>query len=106
MAPNHGPDEGIGESVTSSWELLVAYTKQETLGPLKGIGRRIGLGMLGALVAGIGVVELIIALLRGLQNVETLDGAWSWVPYLITLVVVLLATAICLKIIDGRRAEA
>jgi hypothetical protein len=99
-------DDGLGESVNSSWELLVAYTKQETVEPLKGIGKRIGLGMLGALVAGIGVIELILALLRVLQDVEAFDGSLTWIPYLITLVVVVLATAIVFKIIDGRRANA
>ena len=106
MSSTNRPDDGIGSSVSSSWELVVAYAKQETVGPLKGIGSRIGLGMLGTLVAGIGVIELVLALLRGLQNVEQLQGAWSWVPYLITLVVVVFATAVVLKIIDGRRAQA
>ena len=39
--------------------------------------------------AGLGVVELTVALLRLLQN-ETgspLTGNWSWVPYLVTLLV-------------------
>ena len=108
MAPTPPHDDGIGESVSSSWELLVAYTKQETLGPLKGIGKRIGLGMLGALVAGIGVIELILAMLRALQTTTgtTFTGSWSWAPYVITLLVVAAAAAIVLKIIDGRRAEA
>jgi pilus assembly protein TadC len=113
MAPSDRPasragthDDGLPESVSSSWELLIAYTKQETVEPLKGIGKRIGLGMLGALVAGIGVIELILALLRGLQGVESFTGSLSWIPYVITFVVVVLATAIVFKIIDGRRATA
>jgi hypothetical protein len=98
-------DEGIGESVNGSWELLVAYTKQETVEPLKGVGKRIGFGMLGALVAGIGVIELVLALLRALQGVESFTGSLTWIPYLITLVVVVAATAVVFKVIEGRRAD-
>ena len=100
------PDDGLPESVGSSWELLVAYTKQETVEPLKGLGQRIGLGMLGARVAGIGVISLVLALLRALQGVESFSGSLTWIPDVITLVVVVLATAIVFKIIDGRRAPA
>jgi hypothetical protein len=98
----------VPDSVNSTWVVLVAYVKQETLGPLRGIGKRVGLGMVGALVAGIGAIELVLALLRALQEEtgSTFTGSWSWAPYLITLVVVVLATAICLKIIDGRRDAA
>lgn len=97
------PDESLSGSASTTWELLVAYAKQETVEPLRGLGRRVGMGMLGALVAGIGVIELVLALLRGLQNVESFTGSLSWIPYLITLVVVAAATAAALAIIDGRR---
>ena len=109
MAPTPRPrdgHDGLSDSMNSSWELLVAYTKQETVEPLKGIGKRIGLGMLGALVAGIGVIELVLALLRGLQGVESFTGSLTWIPYVITLLVVVLATAVVLRVIDGRRARA
>ncbi|MCB1015811.1 MAG: hypothetical protein KDB10_11930 [Acidimicrobiales bacterium] len=70
-------------------DLLVAYAKQETVDPLKGLGRFVGFGAAAMLLIGIGAIELTVALLRLLQN-ETgspLTGNWSWVPYLVTLLV-------------------
>jgi hypothetical protein len=64
-------------------ELVVAYTKQETIDPLKGLARYAGFGIGGAVLIGVGVLFLGIGLLRLLQE-ETgtaLTGNWSWVPY-------------------------
>jgi hypothetical protein len=69
-------------------ELIVAYAKQETLEPLKGLGRYVAFGVLGALLLGTGVMFLAIGALRALQE-ETgphLTGNWSWLPYLIVVV--------------------
>ncbi|HYL50373.1 MAG TPA: phage holin family protein [Acidimicrobiia bacterium] len=65
--------------------LVVEYAKQETLEPLKGLGRYVAWGVAGALLLGTGVVFLAIGALRALQD-ETyphLTGNWSWVPYAI-----------------------
>lgn len=70
-------------------DLLVGYAKQETVDPIKGLGRFVGYGVGAMLLIGIGSIELTVALLRLLQT-ETgspLTGNWSWVPYLITLLV-------------------
>ena len=69
-------------------ELVVAYTKQETIDPLKGLARYAGLGIGGSILLGTGVLFLGIGLLRVLQD-ETgtaLTGNWSWVPYAVTIV--------------------
>ena len=68
-------------------ELVVAYTKQETIDPLKGLARYAGLGIAGSILLGMGVLFLGIGLLRVLQE-ETgtaFTGNWSWVPYAITI---------------------
>lgn len=69
------------------WDLVRAYAKQETVGPLKGIGRFIAFGLAGSLSLGIGLVLLAIGGLRALQTEtgDTFDGNWSWAPYLIVL---------------------
>jgi hypothetical protein len=70
------------------YDLVKAYAKQETLDPLKGAGRWLGLGLAGSVLLIIGSLELILALLRALQT-ETgsaLTGNLSWLPYLITVV--------------------
>jgi len=99
---------GIAESVTDTWTVLVAYVRQETVEPLRGIFRRVGLGMLGAVIAGVGAIELVLALLRLLQEEtgDAFDGNWSWVPYVITLVVVGIVTAAILWYLDHRRSQA
>lgn len=64
--------------------LTKAYVKQETLGPLKGAGRWIGFAVAGAFAVGIGIVLVLLAILRLLQNY--MHGSMSWAPYGITLV--------------------
>ena len=65
--------------------LVVEYAKQETLEPLKGLGRYVAWGVAGALLLGTGVVFLAIGALRALQDETSphLTGNWSWVPYAI-----------------------
>lgn len=78
------------------FELVKAYAKQETVEPLRGVGRWLGFGIGGSLLLVLGGVTLIMAMLRGLQE-ETgsaLTGNLSWVPYLCTLGVVLVVIAL------------
>lgn len=79
----------IGEVASELWELTRTYAKQETVDPLKGVGRYLAYGVAGALLLGIGVILLMLSGLRALQT-ET--GTWftgnlSWIPYIIVLVV-------------------
>jgi len=77
-------------------DLIVEYFKQETLVPLKQLGRYVAYGVLGALLLGFGAVFLGLAGLRALQT-ETdtaLTGNWSWAPYLIVVVALLLGGGI------------
>ena len=78
-------------------ELVIAYVKQETVDPIKGLGRYLAYGILGALLTGFGVLFLAMSLLRGLQGESDgphFTGNWSWVPYLITVVALLIVVAI------------
>ena len=80
------------------WYLVRAYAKQETIEPIKGIGRKVAFGLAGSILLSIGLVLLALAGLRALQTETgtTFTGNWSWAPYLITLVglVVLIALAV------------
>jgi hypothetical protein len=84
---------GIRSTGNETARLVVDYIKQETLDPLKGLGRYVLFGVAGAVALAIGLVILAIALLRILQGETdgTFDGNWSWAPYLICTVVVLAA---------------
>jgi hypothetical protein len=67
-------------------ELVIAYAKQETLDPLKGLGRYVAFGVAGAALIGIGVMFLAIGALRALQGDHRgphFTGNWSWAPYAI-----------------------
>lgn len=77
--------------VTELKTLVVGYAKQETVDPLKSLGRSLGFGVAGSILLGLGLFLLLLALLRGLQQIEFFNdpaqvsgGTWSWLPYLIT----------------------
>ena len=81
--------KSMPEVATELWALTKDYARQETVEPLKGIGRYLAYGTAGALLGSIGVILLMLAGLRALQTEtgDALDGTLSWVPYLIVLVV-------------------
>jgi hypothetical protein len=76
---------GKGQDV---WELLVAYAKQETVEPLKGLGRWVAAGAGGSLLIAAGLSLLLLSGLRALQTETgtTFTGNWSWAPYVIVLI--------------------
>jgi hypothetical protein len=67
-------------------DLVVAYAKQETLDPLKGLGKNALKGIGGAVLLGIGGVFCSIAALRAMQS----ETDWfeehnaTYVPYGVT----------------------
>ena len=62
--------------------LFRRYVRQETLEPLRSLGRYLLFGAAGSVLVGVGTVLLAVGALRGLQAWDTLGGRWSWVPYL------------------------
>ena len=68
-------------------ELVIAYFKQETIDPLKGLVRYVAFGVLGAVLMGTGICFLAIGGLRALQTQTgtTFTGNWSWAPYGLTI---------------------
>jgi hypothetical protein len=90
----------LPQAVAELWELVLAYFKQETTVPLKQLGRVIGFGLAGALLFGFGVICLTLGGLRLLQTETdtTFTGNWSWVPYAIMTVALLVGGALTWKI--------
>ncbi|HMK99536.1 MAG TPA: hypothetical protein VK428_05055 [Acidimicrobiales bacterium] len=72
----------VGELV----DLVVSYAKQETVGPLRGLGRFAVFGLVGSTLLAVGVSVLLLGGLRALQNETgtTFSGDRSWLPYLAT----------------------
>jgi len=68
------------------FQLVLDYAKQETLGPLKSLGRFVAYGVAGSMAITLGAVLLLLAVLRALQTEtgSTFTGNLSWLPYLIT----------------------
>jgi hypothetical protein len=77
-------------------DLVFAYAKQETTDPLRGLQRYVGFGLAGGLLLGMGAAFLAIGLLRALQENggEWVHGNWSWVPYVIDVVLLVIVAAL------------
>lgn len=84
-------DKGLGDEGRELFDLLVAYAKQETTDPLRGLGRYLGFGLGGSLLVATGSLLLVVGGLRAVQTEtgSTFTGNWSWVPYLFALVAML-----------------
>jgi hypothetical protein len=101
LNPRSGKQKSIGETISDLVELLKAYAKQETVEPLKRLGRYLGLGVAGSVMLATGLILLMLAGLRALQTEtgSTFTGSWSWAPYAITLAGTVLVAILFLSFI-------
>ncbi len=99
------PDKSIPEVAAELWELGTTYAKQETIDPLRGLGRFLAFGVAGSVLLGTGVVLLMLSGLRALQTQtgSTFTGSWSWAPYAIVLAGGAILMALALTRISGRK---
>jgi hypothetical protein len=88
-------------------DMIVEYVKQETLIPLRQLGRYVGFGIAGSLLLGLGVVLLAVGGLRALQTETgtTFTGDWSWAPYAITVVGLLIGGTLTWKLRGSRKRK-
>ena len=91
-------DKPPQEQLRELKELIIAYFKQETIDPLKGLVRYVAFGLLGAVLMGTGICFLAIGGLRALQTETgtTFTGNWSWAPYLFAIVALLIVAFVAL----------
>ncbi|MCB1028534.1 MAG: phage holin family protein [Microthrixaceae bacterium] len=89
MAKQKSEAPSTGDQVNELKTMVVGYAKQETVDPLKSLGRYVGFGAAGGICIGLGALLLTMSLLRGLQSIDAINepgrvhgGTWSWVPYL------------------------
>ena len=78
-------DGGLRQSGADALQLVLDYLKQEALTPFKGLGRFLLFGIVGSILVCGGLVLLLVALLRLLQE-ETgtfFSGTMTWAPYVI-----------------------
>lgn len=101
------PDKSTAQEVQELRDLVVGYAKQETVDPLKNLGRWVGFGLGGALAIGIGTVFVGIALLRYLQtsqwNWVNGTGNSRWLPYVAAIVFYALVAGIAWRARSRRR---
>jgi hypothetical protein len=95
------PDKAPRQQVDELKDLVVAYAQQETIDPLKDLGRYVAWALAGAIVLGVGIVFTSIGLLRLLQT-EGPDWlhkpGWSTTyPYLITLGLLIIGAVLTLR---------
>lgn len=102
MAQHEG---GFRADVQGLLSLVKQYAQQETLGPLRGVGRYLVFGVLGALCMALAYLFLVLALMRGLQAVSFFDGNWSVLVYLIALVASAGVAAVVVLAISGRSGK-
>jgi hypothetical protein len=75
----------VRQSGTDALQLVLDYIKQETLTPLKGLGRYLLFGILGSITLCAGLILLLVAFLRALQEQTGgfFGGTLTWAPYVI-----------------------
>jgi lysylphosphatidylglycerol synthetase-like protein (DUF2156 family) len=105
VPPAPSPGAPLPQLVLELRDLVVAYLKQETVVPLKQLGRYVSFGVAGALLLGLGVLLLAVGALRALQTEtgDTFSGDWSWAPYTIVVVALIVGAAITWKARGARR---
>jgi hypothetical protein len=97
--------KSIPQVASELWELSLAYAKQETIDPLKGLGRFLGFGVGGAILLGLGSVLLGLSGLRALQTEtgSSFTGNLSWIPYgIVALSAVLLIGLVIWRVVKRK----
>lgn len=98
MPENRAKDKSLPTLLSELWELIRTYAIEQTVEPLKGLGRYVAFGIGGSFLVGAGGILLAVALLRALQSQTTVfEGSWSWAPYLITVVACAVVIALALS---------
>jgi H+/Cl- antiporter ClcA len=77
-------------------DLVIAYAKQETVEPLKGLGKNAAFGLGGAVLLGIGGVFCSVAALRAMQSETDFFERHnlSYLPYILTVLILLVLSLI------------
>ena len=84
-----GKDKSLPGEAQELWQLVLGYAKQETIDPVRNLGRWVGFALAGALLGSLGTVLLLLGGLRLLQTEtgDAFDGRLTWIPYVLVLIV-------------------
>jgi flagellar biosynthesis protein FliQ len=93
--------KGTVQTIRDLWALLVAYARQETVDPLKSLGRSLGWGLLGSVLLAMAALFASLSVLRLLQDeTDVFNANLSWLPYLVVAVLMLAVTAVAVMTIS------
>lgn len=102
--------DSLGTDARDLVDLVVGYAKQETLDPIKKLGKTVAFGVLGAVALGLGVVFFSLAGLRALQSeTAAFDDNLTFLPYVIVMAALVVAAAVAWKALGpgaGGRGDA
>jgi hypothetical protein len=95
-----GPVDQVGDLFDS----VKQYARQETLEPIRGAIRWVGVGSVAALSLGLALIFSALGVLRLSQDLggTVLDGSWSFLHYFITLCVVAILVAVTFSRVSRR----
>jgi hypothetical protein len=95
-----GPVDQVGDLFDS----VKQYARQETLEPIRGAIRWVGVGSVAALSLGLALIFSALGILRLSQDLggTVLDGSWSFLHYFITLCVVTILVAVTFSRVSRR----
>ena len=69
------------------YDLVVNYARQQTIDPIRGIGRWLIFGLIAAVLMSIGLVLGMLGVLRLIQITAIGESnGWSWMGYFITII--------------------
>lgn len=85
------------QTLQELWELLREYARQETVGPLKSLGARVGKGLAGSVLVTLGYFLIVLGVMRVLQTHVAFTIDHNWLPYLVAVLMIGLLMAVAYK---------
>lgn len=93
-----GADESLPTLGRDLITLVIQYVKQETIDPIRGLGRFLGFALAAMVVGGLGVILVVLGVIRLLQaETGAFDGHLSFLPYVIAMVLALAVIGVAIK---------
>lgn len=95
MADDKSP--GLPQLGQEMFQMVVGYAKQETVEPIKGLGRYVGFGLAGAFLIGFGLIFMAVGVLRMIQHEVSWFAHSGWqstFPYFIVVVALVVVMAL------------